>query len=147
MPAPGGTDRSQYEYGLKVDMAKWNFREWPKLDLDKPTSFTPWHSLFRRWVKDDRECMERLFKLLEREVEPIDRTREDSFKVAAGLPAHWDGHQVSKELADAMVRTGTDSVAARAREFGDSCGLELYRWVHARYRVSGLSKARHSTRP
>ena len=83
-------DRTQYEYGLQVDMAKWNFREWPKLDLDKPSSFSPWFNHFRWWVKDDRECVERLFKLLEREVEPIDLAREDSFKVAANLPAHWE---------------------------------------------------------
>ena len=36
-----------------------------------------------------------------------------------------------------MVSTGTDSVAERAREFGDSCGLELYRWVYARHKGVG----------
>ena len=110
-------------------MVKWNFRDWPRLDLDKSAPFMPWFNRFRRWAKDGRESMERLLKLLESEVAPIDPSREEFFKDAAGLPAHWRGSQVSKELADAIVSTGTDSVAARAREFGDSCGFELYRWV------------------
>ena len=118
-------------------MGMWNFRDWPKLDLDKPASFTPWCTRFRRWVNDDRECMERLLKYLEREVDPIDLSREEQVKESACLPSHWDGHQVSKALADAMVSTGTESVAARLQEFGDSCGFELYRWTHARHRGAG----------
>ena len=125
------------EPGLKVDYSKWNFREWPKLDLDKASSFMPWWNRARRWLKDGRPCMERLLLLLEREVEPIAAWQEETVKRAARLPDHWDGAQVSREISDALVRTGTDGVAEKAREFGDTCGFELYRWIHAKFKGIG----------
>ena len=133
----GDEDWSMSEPGLKVDYAKWNFREWPKLDLDKASSFMPWWNRARRWLKDGRPCMERLLLLLEREVEPIAAWQEETVKRAARLPDHWDGAQVSREISDALVRTGTDGVAEKAREFGDTCGFELYRWIHARFKGIG----------
>ena len=97
----------------------------------------PWWNRFRRWLTNGREGVGRLLKILEREVEPIPSWREDSLKRAAYLPNHWNGAQVSKVVADALVSTGTDSVAAKARELGGSCGFELYCWVHVRFKGVG----------
>ena len=43
-PGSGGEeeDRSEFEAEFKVEYLKWNFREWPKLDLDQKASFMPW---------------------------------------------------------------------------------------------------------
>ena len=97
----------------------------------------PWYNRFRRWLKDGRPCMERLFKLLEHEVEPVASWQEDALGQAARLPVHWRGSQVSKELGDAISRTGTDGVAEKARELGDTCGFELYRWIYAKHKGVG----------
>merc|ERR1712020_568403 len=68
---------------------------------------------------------------------PIAAHQEEAVKQAAGLPGYGVGAQVSREISDALVRTGTDGVAEKAREFGDTCGFELYRWIHARFKGIG----------
>ena len=107
------------------------------MTVDKSVSFVPWWNRFRRWLKDGREGMERLLKILEHEVEPAASWQEEALNQTARLPSHWCGSQVSKELSDAITRTGTDGVAEKARELGDTCGFELYRWIYAKHKGVG----------
>merc|ERR1712122_418683 len=97
----------------------------------------PWWHRARRWFVDDRPCVERLLKFLEREVAPIPAEREEAVKRVAGLPGHWSAARASAALAKALECTGADSVAAKARDIGGGRGFELYRWVYAKHKGVG----------
>merc|ERR1712242_81517 len=130
-------DDSWYKSKLLIDNAAWNHREWPKLDLDRPATFMPWWHRARRWITDDRPCVERLLTVLEREVAPIPAWREEEVKRAAGLPGHWSVARASAVLAKALEHTRADSVAAKARDVGADRGFELYRWIYAKHKGVG----------
>jgi len=76
---------------------KWDLKCWPKLDVDKPTSFQPWYMRARRWIIDGNPDIERLMQHLEKATVPI-LTDEQELAVfrAAGLPGYWSPSQVSR---------------------------------------------------
>merc|ERR1712235_189796 len=100
------SDVSWYKSELLIDNAAWNHREWPKLDLVKSATLMPWWHRARRWITDDRPCVERLLAFLEREVAPIPAWREEEVKQAAGLPGHWSVARALAVLAKALEHTG-----------------------------------------
>ena len=63
------------------------------------------------------------------EAQALSTERELELMALAG--AHFDLDEVNAALADGIVFTGTDEVAARSRALGSRRGLELWRHLHA----------------
>ena len=142
-PAAGGMpgpppSRQSMEPHFECHSKKWDLKFWPKLDVDKPTSFQPWFMRARRWIIDGNPDVERLMLHLEKTTIPI-LTDEQEFIAfrAAGLPGHWSPSQVSRAISDAITFTGEASVAAASAMIGENLGFELYRHIYQKFRSVG----------
>ena len=109
------------------------------MDLDKPSTFQPWFTRACRWIINGNPDVERLLAYLERLQVPVlsESAETHIHRDAVRLPQHWDPSQVSRELSDAIVLTGDDSVAGVSKLIGETFGFELYRHVFQKFRGVG----------
>ena len=135
MPGPPPS-RQSMEPRFERHSKKWDLKCWPKLDVDKPTSFQPWFMRARRI--DGNADIERLMLNLEKAMAPI-LTDEQEFAAfrAAGLPGHWSPSQVSRAISDAITLTGEASVPAASAMIGENLGFEPYRHIFQKFRSVG----------
>ena len=133
-----GGSRQSMEPRFECHSKKWDLKCWPKLDVDKPTTFGPWFTRARRWIIDGDPRIERLMTHLEKTTVPIlTDVQELAVFRAAYLPGHWHPSQVSREISDAITLTGEASVAAASAMIGESLGFELYRHIYQKFRSVG----------
>ena len=127
-----------------VHYTEWDMRNWPKLDVDKPSTFEPWFNRAHRWLHAGNSSVRRLLELLEREKQPLTEFREAELAREASLPMFWSVAEVSRVIGNAIVRVSAESVAALADKLGEDRGLELYRFLYARFRGVGPGLAQQA---
>ena len=94
----------------------------PKLDLDKPASFSEWQSRTHRWMCGASLVIHRILESLRARSEPLTVRDEHELGVMYGLhPAA--AAVVSRELADAICNTGESNVAQLSQRLGMAQGL------------------------
>ena len=121
----------------------WDSKHWTRLDLDKPSTFTPWLNRARRFLVQGDPVMERLLTWLERyNQDPVTSpAHEDNLWWQIKGYSKWIPTQVSRELSDLIAFTSDASVAAVSRPLGEDRGFELYREIMRRIRGQGPEHA------
>ena len=133
----GDADLFQYPATYSVDPKNWDIKNWAKLDIDQRSTFGPWFTRAHRWLHGGAPAMRRLLERLQFEAQPLTPERELTLCMEAGLPTWWHVQEVDRALAEAIVRVSHDSVAALSERLGEERGMELYRFLYAKFRGAG----------
>ena len=138
----GGTHWDQadtflYPQVYAVDPRNWDHKNWPKLGVGSSKTFGPWFNRAHRWLHGGAPAMKRLLEYLQFEAQPLTPARERQLALQANLPYDWEVADVSRVMAEAIVRVSLDSVAALSQRIGEGRGMELYRDLYARFRGAG----------
>ena len=132
-----------YPEVYSVEYRDWDIKTWPKLDLDKPSTFTSWFNRAQRWLTGNGAypAVKNLLEKLQFEQHALTTEREIQMAAEAGFPVHWDPKQVSRAVSNAIVKVSAQSIADLSATIGEERGFELYRHVFAKMRGAGPGMA------